>query len=183
MALSIFVPIAYIVTLFASLSLFSKLYRRRTQKRLDRFQAASSADSELQVDRAIYKALGEIQEVYPDAPANSEEWIVPRVTLQASLLSRAVAALRRMSELRMDKQALQTLLDRGSLGDDAAVMLEAKENEARAEAFEIAREAGRFNPNWSKLIFENANQISINLQFRDVLMNISKQREEEGMYA
>lgn len=179
MALSISVPIAYIVTLFASLALFSKFYRARTQRRSIKFQEAASEDVDVQPDRAIYQALSNVQEEYPDLPANAEEWIVPRHLLQASLLARAVAALRRMSSLREDKQALQSLLDRGSLGDDAATMLEAKENETRNEAFDIARQAGRFNPNWSKLIFENANQISINLTFRDVLLNISKQREEE----
>lgn len=179
MALSIFVPIAYIVTLYVGLSLFSKVYRRRATQRMQKFQAVSSQAADIQPDRAIYKALSAIQEEYPDEPADSDEWIVPRETLQASLLARAVAVLRTMSALRLDKQALQSLLDRGSLGDDAATMLEAKESEVRSEAFQIVREANRFHQAWGKLIFENANQVSTNLTYRDVLLNISKQRQEE----
>ena len=179
MALSIFVPIAYIVTLFVSLSLFSKVYRRRALRVMQRYQAVSSQEAEIQPDRAIFKALSEIQGNYPNEPADSDEWIVPRQTLQAALLARAVAVLRSMSSLRLDKQALQSLLDRGSLGDDAATMLEAKEGEVRAEAFDVVREANRFHPAWGKLIFETANHSSTNLTYRDVLLNIHKQREEE----
>lgn len=179
MTLSIFVPIAYIVVLYLSLSLFSKVYRRRAQRNMQKYQITSSQDAESQPARAIYKALSEIQEDYPDEPAESEEWIVPRETLQASLLARAVAVLRIMSRLRLDKQALQSLLESGSLGDDAATMLEAKETEVRDEAFQIVREANRFHPSWGRLIFENANQISSNLNHRDILLNISKQRTDE----
>lgn len=182
MALSIFVPLAYIVTLFASLALFSKVYRARTQKRRAKLQTLLSDAADGQVDRAIYQALSDIQGESFDAPANDTAWTVPKATLQAALLARAVSTLKTMGKLRQDKQALQTLLERGSVGDDSAAMLETKENDTRNEAFEISREAGRFHPSWSKLIFENANQIAINLAFRDVLLNISKQREEEGTY-
>ena len=58
-------------------------------------------------------------------------------------------------------------------------MLEAKETEIRDEAFQIVREANRFHPSWGRLIFENANQISSNLNHRDILLNISKQRTDE----
>ena len=179
MTLSIFVPIAYIAALYLSLALFSKIYRRRAQRTMQKYQNTSSQDAGTQPARAIYKALSEIQEAYPDEPAESEEWIVPRETLQASLLARAVAVLRIMSRLRLDKQALQSLLESGSLGDDAATMLEAKETEIRDEAFQIVREANRFHPSWGRLIFENANQISSNLNHRDILLNISKQRTDE----
>ena len=107
MALSIFVPIAYIVTLFVSLSLFSKVYRRRALRVMQRYQAVSSQEAEIQPDRAIFKALSEIQGNYPNEPADSDEWIVPRQTLQAALIARAVAVLRSMSSLLLDKQALQ----------------------------------------------------------------------------
>ena len=137
MTLSIFVPIAYIAALYLSLSLFSKIYRRRAQRTMQKYQNTSSQDAETQ------------------------------------------PVLRIMSRLRLDKQALQSLLESGSLGDDAATMLEAKETEIRDEAFQIVREANRFHPSWGRLIFENANQISSNLNHRDILLNISKQRTDE----
>jgi len=182
MALSIFVPIAYIVTLFLSLALFSKVYRSRTGQRFKSFQLASSAEAASQPDRAIYQALAAAQQDIPsEEPADSEAWVVPRATLQAALVARAVAALRRLTVLRSDKQALSSLLERGSVGDDAAVMLEAMESEVRGEVLDIVNEAGRFSPSWSKVIFQTAGEISANLRCRDALLEIMEQREEEGM--
>ncbi|WFD02725.1 Translocation protein S66 [Malassezia obtusa] len=180
MALSIFVPIAYIVTLFAALAAFSKVYRRREVKRLQEYQEASNVESEVNAQRAIYNALAAIQEDFPDGDANDSGWVVPRATLQGALIARAVNALKSMSELRSDKQALATLLERGSVGDDAAVLLETMDNDIRKEVMSIVREAGRFDQSWSKLIFQSANEILSNLRCRDILMDIGKQREEEA---
>lgn len=105
---------------------------------------------------------------------------MPRATLQGALIARAVAALRNMSTLRSDKQALAALLERGSVGDDAAVLLETMDEDIRAEVMAIVREAGRFEQSWSKLIFQSAGEISSNLRYRDVLLEINKQREEEA---
>ena len=72
-------------------------------------------------------------------------------------------------------------MERGSVGDDAAVMLEAMESEVRGEVLDIVNEAGRFSPSWSKVIFQTAGEISANLRCRDALLEIMEQREEEGM--
>lgn len=180
MALPIYVPIAYIVTLFAALAAFSKVYRRREVKRLQQYHDTSGAESEINVERAIYTTLASIQEEFPEGDANDPAWVVPRTTLQSALIARAVKALRSMSELRSDKQALATLLERGSVGDDAAVLLETMDKDIRAEVMSIVREAGRFDESWSKLIFQSANEILQNMNYRDVLLDIGKQREEEA---
>ena len=88
--------------------------------------------------------------------------------------------LKSMNDLRSDKQALATLLERGSVGDDAAVLLETMDNDIRKEVMAIVREAGRFDQSWSKLIFQSANEIVSNLRYRDILLDIGKQREEEA---
>ncbi|WFD31416.1 Translocation protein S66 [Malassezia sp. CBS 17886] len=180
MALSIVAPVAYIATLFLALALFSRVYRRRSLARVQAYQRASADDAQLQPARAIYRTLAAVQETYPEAPADAPEWVVPRATLQSALLDRAVVALRRMTDLRRDKHALSTLLENGSLGDDAATMLEAMETDVRAEIMEIVREAGRFNPSWSKIIFESAGEISANMRCRDVLLGVGQQREDEA---
>ncbi|WFC98386.1 Translocation protein S66 [Malassezia yamatoensis] len=179
MALPIIVPIAYIVTLLAGLAAFSKVYRRRESKRLQAYQQSSSASQEVNPQRAIYRALADIQEEFPDGDAKDNRWLVPRATLQGALLARAVEVLRSMNELRSDKQALAALLERGSVGDDAAVLLETMDNDIRKEVMEIVREAGRFDPSWSKLLFQSANEVLANLRCRDILLDITKQREEE----
>lgn len=143
MALSIFVPIAYIATLFAALAAFSKVYRRRETLRLQEYQEASSAKNEVNAERAIYNTLADVQEEFPDGGADDSGWVVPRATLQGALLARAVNVLKSMNDLRSDKQALATLLERGSVGDDAAVLLETMDNDIRKEVMAIVREAGR----------------------------------------
>lgn len=180
MALSVFVPIAYIATLFLALAAFSKVYRRRETKRKTAYQVTKTADEDVNAPRAIYNALAGVQDEFPDGDANDPDWIVPRATLQGALTARAVAALRNMSTLRSDKQALAALLERGSVGDDAAVLLETMDEDIRAEVMAIVREAGRFEQSWSKLIFQSAGEISSNLRYRDVLLDINKQREEEA---
>ncbi|WFD42467.1 Translocation protein S66 [Malassezia psittaci] len=179
MALPIIVPIAYIVTLLAGLAAFSKVYRRRESKRLQAYQQSSSASQEVNPQRAIYHALADIQEEFPDGDAKDNRWVVPRATLQGALLARAVEVLKSMNELRSDKQALAALLERGSVGDDAAVLLETMDNDIRKEVMEIVREAGKFDQSWSKLIFQSANEVLANLRCRDILLDITKQREEE----
>lgn len=180
MALSIFVPIAYIVSLFLALAAFSKLYRRREVRRLEKYHALKTAEDEINAPRAIYHALAAVQEEYPDGDANDERWVVPRATLQSALVARAVVALQNMSALRSDKEALAALLERGSVGDDAATMLETMDQDIRAEVMEIVREAGRFDQSWSKIIFQTAGEISTNMGFRNVLLGIAKQRESEA---
>ncbi|KAI3626157.1 hypothetical protein CBS9595_001518 [Malassezia furfur] len=180
MALSIFVPIAYIATLFAALAAFSKVYRRRETRRLQEYQEASNAKNEVNAERAIYNTLADVQEEFPDGGADDSGWVVPRATLQGALLARAVNVLKSMNDLRSDKQALATLLERGSVGDDAAVLLETMDNDIRKEVMAIVREAGRFDQSWSKLIFQSANEIVSNLRYRDILLDIGKQREEEA---
>ncbi|PKI84207.1 Translocation protein S66 [Malassezia vespertilionis] len=179
MALSIFVPIAYIASLFAALALFSKVYRSRTQRLWRQYQESTAADKSMVPARAIYNALAEVQDEYPDEDPTSPAWVVPRATLQGALLARAVTALRNMAELRENKSALTSLLEKGSVGDDAAALLETMDQDLRVEVTHIVREAGRFDESWSKLIFESANQVSTNMRYRDIVLDINKQRDEE----
>lgn len=134
----------------------------------------------MNAERAIYNTLADVQEEFPDGDADDSGWVVPRATLQGALLARAVNVLKSMNDLRSDKQALATLLERGSVGDDAAVLLETMDNDIRKEVMAIVREAGRFDQSWSKLIFQSANEIVSNLRYRDILLDIGKQREEEA---
>lgn len=181
MGLSILVPIAYIATLFLSLALFSRVYRGRMVQRL----TAHGQDTTERVERTakpVYEALAAIQEEMPPPGSPPSEWLVPRSTLQAALLVRAVDAVRRMMLVQRDKQAVGMLLERGQIGDDAATMLEATEKEAQAELIDVSQSAAAFHEGWGNLIFETANEVMANWVFRDVLSGIPKQCEEEGGY-
>lgn len=179
MGLSIFVPLAYIVSLFLSLSLFSRVYRRRAAQRAAETQVTVGGDGEQRPALAIHSALKAVQEEIP-SPDDPDSWIVPRATLQASLLASAADSMQRMLALRMDKQALQTLLERGSLGDDAASMLESAERDAQAELVSISRDASEHHQSWGKQIFDSAGEVVENYEARNIVLDINRQREVQG---
>lgn len=179
MGLSIFVPLAYIASLFLCLSLFSSVYRRRAAKRVAATQVRLGAEGEQRPAHAIHAALKAVQEEIPE-PEDKDSWIVPRATLQAALLASAAHSMKRMYVVRQDKQALQTLLERGSLGDDAASMFETAEREAQGEIMSIAREAGEYHSGWTKMIFESAGEVVDNYRARNIVLDIDRQREVQA---
>ncbi|WFD36095.1 Translocation protein S66 [Malassezia cuniculi] len=178
MGLPIFVPLAYIVSLFLCLSLFSRVYRRRAAQRVAATQVSINAEGEHRPAMAIHAALKAVQEEIP-SPAETDAWIVPRATLQASLLASAADSMQRMFTLKMDKQALQALLERGSLGDDAASMLETAEKDAQAELMSISHNASEHHQGWSKLIFDSAGEVIENYRARNIVLDIANQREKQ----
>lgn len=119
------VPIAYLVILVGSLSVFSNLYRKR--------QAASAASLEPwfppHLQRNVYLTL-----------LHMENPKVPDSILKAALLRRATEDIHRIVQVRNAKQALQVLLQRGSVGDDLWQRFQRAEKEIEEELRDVVQE-------------------------------------------
>jgi hypothetical protein len=119
------VPIAYLVILVGSLTVFSSLYRKRQQ--------ASAAALEpwfpAHLQRNIYLSL-----LHQDEPK------IPDAILKAALLRRATEDIHRIVQIRNAKQALQVLLQRGSVGDDLWQRFQRAEKEIEEELRDVVQE-------------------------------------------
>lgn len=121
------VPIAYISILFGSLYTFSNIYRKR--------KAAKAASLEPwfppHLQRNIYLTL-----LHMESPK------CPDSILKAALLRRATEDINRIVQIRSAKQALQTLLQRGSVGDDLWQRFQRAEKEIEEELRDVVNEVG-----------------------------------------
>lgn len=119
------VPIAYIGILAGSFGVFTSLYRKR--------QAANAASLEpwfpTHLQRNVYLSL-----------LHMEEPKVPDSILKAALLRRATEDIHRIVQIRNAKQALQVLLQRGSVGDDLWQRFQRAEKEIEEELRDVVNE-------------------------------------------
>lgn len=124
------VPIAYLVILVGSLTVFSNLYRKR--------QAANAASLEpwfpTHIQRNVYLTL-----LHQDEPK------VPDSILKAALLRRATEDIHRIVQIRNAKQALQVLLQRGSVGDDLWQRFQRAEKEIEEELRDVVQEVSPYH--------------------------------------
>lgn len=104
----------------------------------------------------------------------------PDAVLKAALLRRAAADLVRIQRIREDKQALQALIQKGSVGDDLWNSCLAAEKELEAELIEVVGEANTFHEQWGQIIFATASELNANEKIKAVLMNMPKMRAEAG---
>jgi translocation protein SEC66 len=129
-------PVLYLTILIGSLATFSSLYRRRQIAR------AAQLESWFPPHRArdIYLSLLHVDPA--EASSESEQKItqVPDSLLKAALLRRALEDIRRIVELRGSKQALQNLVQRGSVGDELWQQFQRAEQEMEAEVKDVAQE-------------------------------------------
>ena len=138
MALSIFVPIGYITVLIVSLSIFSKVYRKRTALALAK-DHGNSWFAEGHPERDIYQTL---VQAAATASAQSSEGngnvaAIPDIVLKAALLNRAMTDVKRIIRMRDDKQALSVLLQKGSIGDETMAKFTMAEKELEAEILDV----------------------------------------------
>lgn len=119
------VPIAYLFILGGSLAVFSNLYRKR--------KAATAASLEpwfpQHLQRDVYLSL-----------LHMENPKVPDSILKAALLRRATEDIHRIVQIRNAKQALQVLLQRGSVGDDLWQRFQRAEKEIEEELRDVVQE-------------------------------------------
>ena len=119
--ISLIAPISYIAVLLGSLIAFSSLYRKRKNAK------AASLEPWFPPHTA--------RDVYLSLLHQDEESSVPDTLLKAALMLRAKEDIRRLMVLRTSKSSLQSLLQKGCVGDD----LWTRFSRAESEMEEVSR--------------------------------------------
>jgi len=160
-------PIAYIGVLVGSLGTFSLLNRKR--------KAAKDASLKPwfgpHTSKNIYLSLLHLEP--GSGPA------VPESVLKAALLRRATEDIHRVLEIRKVKQALSSLLQRGSIGDNLWQSFQRAEKEIEDELRDVVTEANAFSPNWGATIFQTANEMAANSILRTRIDDIQARAKTE----
>ncbi|KAF2836311.1 translocation protein-like protein sec66, partial [Patellaria atrata CBS 101060] len=158
--LSLAIPFAYLGVMVGSMATFSSLYRQR--------KAAKAASLEPwfgpHLQRNIYLSLLHLE------PESGPK--VPDSVLKAALLRRAIEDVHRIVQIRNAKQALSTLLQRGSVGDDLWQRFQRAEKETEDELRDVVTEANAFAPGWGQIIFQTASEMVNNSSLRDRLTEL-----------
>ncbi|GJN88798.1 hypothetical protein Rhopal_001768-T1 [Rhodotorula paludigena] len=162
-ALSILAPLSYVVFLVGSLTLFSKIYRRRQANK-----PAAEPWFPQHKSRDIYVSLLSL-----DPPP-------PRPILVAALLRRAMDDVKLIWSIRDAKTSLTTLLQKGQIGDDLWERFLLAEKELEAEIVEVVGEANTFEPGYGQKIFNVASDMVSHERWKDVYRDIAKRRDEEN---
>lgn len=154
-------PFAYLLVLGGTFAAFSTIYRRR--------KAVQSANLSPwfppHLQRNVYLSLLHMEpEDGSDKPQK-----VPDSVVRAALLRRAVEDIHRIIQIRTGKQACQSLLQRGSVGDDLWQRFLRAEKEMEDELRDVVMEANALVPNWGQIIFQTANAIAANEMLRTKL--------------
>ncbi|KAF2723239.1 hypothetical protein K431DRAFT_292631 [Polychaeton citri CBS 116435] len=170
-------PTIYLTILIGSLYAFSSLYRKRQQAR----QASLEPYLPPHKSRDIYLSLLHLDPIEASESGDGEKKLskVPDSVLKAALLRRAVEDIQRIVQLRMAKPALQTLLQRGSVGDELMQRFQRAEQEMELEVKDVVNEANAFAPNWGQTIFQSANEINQNILLKKAAADIQVQLDSE----
>ncbi|TGO18140.1 hypothetical protein BTUL_0012g00850 [Botrytis tulipae] len=164
-------PFAYVVVLIGSLVTFSSLYRKRIAVK----SATLAPWFPPHLQRNIYFSLAHLEPEEGDEKTPK----VPAELIRAALLRRAVEDIYRIIHIRTAKQACSTLLQRGSVGDDLWQRFLRAEKEMEEELRDVVMEANGLAPNWGQTIFQSANEIYTNNQFRKSLDDIQARTQSE----
>jgi len=130
-------PTAYLIILIGSLYSFSSVYRQRQLARASKLEPWFPQH----VTRNIYLSLLHLDpETASDGNGDKKLSKVPDSVLKAALLKRAVEDIQRIVQLRQAKPALQTLLQRGSVGDELWQRFQRAEQEMELEVKDVVNE-------------------------------------------
>ncbi|KAK5704748.1 Translocation protein S66 [Elasticomyces elasticus] len=176
---NLLLPTLYLIIVIGSLYTFSSTYRKRqlakaaklepwfpSHRQRDIYLSLLHLDPSEQAD-AGEKALSKLPDKVPDS------------VLKAALLQRALEDIKRIVQLRQAKPALQTLLQRGSVGDDLWKRFLTAEQEMEAEVKDVVNEANAFSDNWGQVIFQSANEMNQNLLIKQRLAEIQETLQAE----
>ncbi|CAK1364132.1 Translocation protein sec66 [Cercospora beticola] len=168
-------PILYITILVGSLSTFSSLYRKR------QIAKAAALESWFPPHKArdLYLSLLHMDPSENAAEDEKKLKQVPDNVLKAALLARAVEDIQRIVQLRTSKPALQTLLQRGSVGDELWQRYLRAEKEMEEEVKDVVNEANAFAQNWGQIIFQSANEINQNRIIKERIAELQATTEAE----
>ncbi|KAK6208410.1 hypothetical protein LQW54_006891 [Pestalotiopsis sp. IQ-011] len=165
---SLALPFGYISVLAGMLFTFSTIYRKRKAAQLANLEPWFGPH----LQRQVYSSLLEIS-------ASEEKTKVPDSVIRAALLRRAVADIGRIIQIRQAKQALNVLLQRGSVGEDLNQRFQRAEKEIEEELREVVMEANALQPGWGNVIFQSANEMAANAALRERIEEIEGQTESE----
>ncbi|MCJ1478912.1 translocation protein S66 [Lambiella insularis] len=157
--LSLAVPLAYLTTLVGSLVTFASLYRARKASK----SASLAPWFPPHLQRNIYLSLLHLEQ---PSPHGEKPVTVPDSVLKAALLRRATEDIHRIISVRSAKQALSTLLARGSVGDELWQRFLRAEKEMEEELKDVVQEANALAPGWGATIFQSANEMASNAAIR-----------------
>jgi len=163
-------PFVYIGLLVGSLVVFSSLYRKRKASK----SASLAPWFGPHIQRNIYLSL-----LHIDPPEDEKTPSIPDSVLKAALLRRATEDILRIVQIRNSKQALASLLQRGSVGDDLWQRFLRAEKEIEEELRDVVNEANAFNPTWGQTIFQSANEIANNALIRTRMSDLQSQKAAE----
>ncbi|KAK5140914.1 Translocation protein S66 [Rachicladosporium monterosium] len=137
---NLLLPALYLIIVAASLYTFSSTYRKRQLAKTAKLEPWFPPHRQ----RDIYLSLLHLDpsEQASSGDGDSEKKLsrVPDSVLKAALLQRALEDIKRIVQLRQAKPALQTLLQRGSVGDELWQRLLRAEQEMEAEVKDVVNE-------------------------------------------
>ncbi|KAK5738775.1 Translocation protein S66 [Elasticomyces elasticus] len=172
---NLLLPTLYLIIVIGSLYTFSSTYRKRQLAKAAKLEPWFPSHRQ----RDIYLSLLHLD---PSEQADAGEKAlskVPDSVLKAALLQRALEDIKRIVQLRQAKPALQTLLQRGSVGDDLWKRFLTAEQEMEAEVKDVVNEANAFSDNWGQVIFQSANEMNQNLLIKQRLAEIQETLQAE----
>jgi translocation protein SEC66 len=131
-------PVLYLTILIGSLYTFSSLYRKRQVSKASKLEPWFPAHNQ----RDIYLSLLHLDPAEASEGGDGEKKLskVPDSVLKAALLQRALEDIRRIVQLRTAKPALQTLLQRGSVGEELWQRFLRAEKEMEEEVKDVVTE-------------------------------------------
>lgn len=181
---SVLVPVFYVFVVFGGLFIFGHFYRKRS---------ASTPLSSLLCIQMKAHTFSSGKQIEPYFPRHNERDIYVTLLqrtdppasdalLKAALVRRAIADVSRILRLRDDKQALQNLLQKGSIGDDLWNSFLAAEKELEAEIVEVHAEANTFVEGWGQVLFQTASEMLANEKTRAIVEQIPLERARNGIH-
>ena len=182
---SVLVPVAYVIIIFGGLFVFSFFYRKHTSSTSQRlFSLAKAWSKKKRVTVKVYEPY------FPSHPERNAYITLLQKTdppahdalLKSALVRRAMADVQRVLRIREDKPAMQTLLQKGSIGDDLWNSLLAAEKELEVEIMEVVAEANSFVEGWGQVIFPTANEMLANEKMRAAFDQTNELKAEIGMF-
>lgn len=131
-------PVLYLTILIGSFYTFSTLYRKRQISNAAKLENWFPAHKQ----RDIYLSLLHLDPTEASDSGDGEKKLskVPDSILKAALLRRALEDIQRIVQLRTAKPALQTLLQRGSVGDELWQRFLRAEKEMEEEVKDVVNE-------------------------------------------
>jgi len=138
---NLLLPTLYLIIVIGSLYTFSSTYRKRQISKAAKLEPWFPSHRQ----RDIYLSLLHLDPSDQAGSGDGEKKLskVPDSVLKAALLQRALEDIKRIVQLRSSKQALQTLLQRGSVGDDLWKRFLTAEQEMEAEVKDVVNEVRR----------------------------------------